>query len=229
MADRESAKIGPTANREFDGQFQAGRTALLVVDMQRAWIEPGLCWQHSDSLDDDRYFYRETGQRVIPNIRKLLATARRKGVEVVHTVIQSMTADGRDCSREHQLAPIYLAPGYEAARPIAEVAPANDELVLARTAWCVFGSTNLHYLLRNMGMRCLLVVGIMTDQSVRLVAREGFELGYRVTCLSDACAAGSKDRHGRALSSLTRCATIEDTDSVLAALRALPPTPRALV
>ena len=65
--------------------FEPGRTALLILDMQRIWLEPRLCWNQM-SWPDDHPFYIETSQRVIPNTQQLLATARRKGVEVVHVI-----------------------------------------------------------------------------------------------------------------------------------------------
>ena len=65
--------------------LEPGRTALLIVDMQRIWLEPGLCWSQA-LWPENHYFYSETSQHTIPIIQKLLATARRKGVEVIHVI-----------------------------------------------------------------------------------------------------------------------------------------------
>jgi nicotinamidase-related amidase len=207
--------------------FEPGRTALLILDMQRVWLEPRLCCTQNP-WPDDHYFYAETSHHTIPNIQKLLATARRKGVEVIHVITQSLTVDGRECSSEHKLAPIHIAPGSPIAKPIAAVAPLDDEIVLTKTAWAAFSATNLDYLLQNMGIDCLILAGVMTDQCIDSSAREGVELGYHVTCVGDACAAASAERHRNALKALSGLCSIADSDAVSWRLRSLPPFPRAV-
>jgi len=92
-----------------DGPFDLEKTALLVVDMQRIWLEPGLDPDHADR-GPDHYFYVQTRERVIPNHVRLLAAARSAGVEVIHTIIQSLTENGRDRSLDHKLTPIHVPP-----------------------------------------------------------------------------------------------------------------------
>ncbi len=68
-----------------------------------------------------------TGRRqtqTIPNQERLLAAARANGVEVVHTIIQSLTEDGRDRSLDHKLTPIHVAPSL-ARRPAGPIARAG--------------------------------------------------------------------------------------------------------
>jgi nicotinamidase-related amidase len=206
--------------------LEPGRTALLVLDMQRIWLEPGQCWSHS-LWPDDHYFYSETSRHTIPAIQQLLATARRKGMEVIHVITQSLTSDGRECSKEHKLAPIHIGPGSDIARPVAAVAPVNDEIVLTKTSWAAFSATNLDYLLQNMGIDCVLVTGIMTDQCIDMTVREGIELGYHMTCVSDACAAASLERHKSTLKALSSICSVSDSNAVSWRLRSLPPTPKA--
>src|SRR5258708_14353244 len=64
-----------------DAPYQPGQTALLLVDMQRIWLEPGLGTTHAKWNPQD-YFYRETATRVIPNQVELLTAARRAGIDV---------------------------------------------------------------------------------------------------------------------------------------------------
>lgn len=207
--------------------FEPGRTALLILDMQRIWLEPRLCWNQI-SWPDDHPFYLETSRRVIPNMQQLLATARRKGVEVLHVITQSLTADGRECSCEHKLAPIHVPPGSPKAKPIAAVAPIDDEIVLTKTSWAAFSATNLDYLLQNMGIDCLVMAGIMTDECVEMSAREAVELGYQVTCVSDACAALNPEKHKNSLKALSGLCSVADSNTVSWRLRSLPPTPKAV-
>jgi nicotinamidase-related amidase len=180
-----------------DAPFVAGQTALLLIDMQRIWLEPGSP-AHPD-WDPDHYFYRETAQRAIPNQVKLLQAAREAGVEVLHTIIQSLTLDGRDRSLDHKLTPIHVSPRDPLGLPVAPLVPADDEILLPKTSSGVFNSTNIHYVLRNLGVQQLVVAGIMTDQCVDMAVRDGADLGYRVTCVADACAAKTQERHDNAL------------------------------
>ncbi|MER8834652.1 N-formylglutamate amidohydrolase [Mesorhizobium sp. M0909] len=60
--------------------FRAGATALLLVDMQRVWLEPGADPAHPER-GPDHYFYRQTASQTIPNQERLLAAARANGVE----------------------------------------------------------------------------------------------------------------------------------------------------
>ena len=68
-----------------------------------------------------------------------------------------------------------------------EIAPADDEMIFRKTSSSVFISTNIDYVLRNLGMRSLIVTGIMTDQCVESAVRDACDLGYLVTLVTDAC------------------------------------------
>jgi nicotinamidase-related amidase len=203
-----------------DAPYQKGRTALLLVDMQRVWLEPGLDPDHAD-WGPDHYFYRETRTRTIPNNEKLLKAAREAGVEVIHTIIQSLTEDGRDRSLDHKLTPIHLPKSAPEALPIPSLAPVGDEILLPKTSSGVFNSTNIHYLLRNMGIQQLVISGIMTDQCVDMAVRDAADHGYLVTCVSDACASPTPERHEGALRAFGGYCWVADTATVTARFNAL--------
>jgi nicotinamidase-related amidase len=200
--------------------FRAGETALLLVDMQRVWLEPGADPSHPER-GPDHYFYRQTGSQTIPNQERLLSAARANGVEVVHTIIQSLTEDGRDCSLDHKLTPIHIAPSRPEGLPVPSLAPVGDEIVLPKTSSGVFNSTNIDYVLKNLGVRYLIVVGIMTDQCVDMAVRDAADRGYLVTCVSDACAAANQDRHDGALKAFGGYCWVTDTDTVVARFEGL--------
>lgn len=181
-----------------DAPWIAGRTALLVVDMQRIWLEPGRNPHHPEwTAEHD--FHRRTATQTIPNLARLLTAARRGGAEVVHTIIQSLTADGRDRSLDHKLSDLHVAPGDPNGRPVGPLEPAPDEILLPKTSSGVFNSTNIDYVLRNLGVEFLVVTGIMTDQCVDMAVRDAADRGYAVTCVADACAAVTAERHEAAL------------------------------
>ncbi len=206
-----------------DAPYQPGQTALLLVDMQRIWLEPGLGTTHAKWSPQD-YFYRETATRVIPNQVELLTAARRAGIEVIHTIVRSLTQNGRDRSLDHKLTPIHLPPDAPEALPIPALAPANDEILLPKTSSGVFNSTNLNYLLRNLGTRFLIVAGILTDQCVDMAVRDGADLGYMVTCVGDACAAPTPERHEHALRAFSGYCWTAGTAGIVARLDVLATT-----
>jgi nicotinamidase-related amidase len=70
--------------------------------------------------------------------------------------------------------------------------------------------------LKNIGIRYLIVVGIMTDQCVDMAVRDAADRGYLVTCVSDACAAGTPERHDGALRAFGGYCWIADTTRIQA-------------
>lgn len=203
-----------------DEAYRAGETAILLVDMQRIWLEPGADPAHPERGPDD-YFFRQTASKTIPNQERLLKAARANGVEVIHTIIQSLTENGRDRSLDHKLTPIHVAPSRPEGLPVPSLAPVGDEILLPKTSSGVFNSTNIDYVLKNLGIRYLIVVGIMTDQCVDMAVRDGADRGYLVTCVADACATRTPERHDTALKAFGGYCWIADTDTVLARIEAL--------
>jgi nicotinamidase-related amidase len=202
-----------------DEAYRPGQTALLLIDLQRAWLEPGADPDHPGKAED--YFYRETASRVIPNSERLLKAARANGVEVIHTIIRSLTRDGRDRGLDHKMTPIHLGPDDPLALPVPSLMPVGDEILLPKTSSGVFNSTNIHYLLRNLGIKYLVVAGIMTDQCVDMAVRDGADLGYMITCVNDACAAKTQQRHETALKAFGGYCWTADTATVAARFAAL--------
>lgn len=210
--------IDPVGQR--NEPYRRGETAILVVDMQRIWLEPGADPSHPER-GADHYFYRHTAAETIPNQERLLKAARANGVEVVHTIIQSLTEDGRDRSLDHKLTPIHVPPSLKEGLPVPSLAPAADEIMLPKTSSGVFNSTNIDYVLRNLGIRYLIVVGIMTDQCVDMAVRDAADRGYLVTCVSDACASVTRERHETALGAFGGYCWVADTDTVVARIESV--------
>lgn len=203
-----------------DGPFSAGETALLLVDMQQIWLEPGADPSHPER-GPDHYFYRQTAAQTIPNQERLLQAARANGVEVLHTIIQSLTEDGRDRSLDHKLTPIHIPPSDPKGLPPTSLAPVGDEIMIPKTSSGVFNSTNIDYVLKNLGIRHLIVAGILTDQCVDMTVRDGADRGYLVTCVSDACASVTQERHDTALKAFGGYCWVTDTNTVIARIEVL--------
>lgn len=166
--------------------------ALLLVDLQH-----GTCGdaQPRPRPDFDRRFRAVT----LPAAMRALALARAAGLEVIHTVIADLTADGRDRSLDYKRCGMGFPPGSRAAQVIPELLPLADELVLPKSSSSPFSSTSLDYLLRNIGIRTLVVAGLLTDQCIDHTVKDAADRGYRVVCLTDACQAETPERHEQAL------------------------------
>ncbi|QQZ44105.1 cysteine hydrolase [Pseudomonas sp. SK3(2021)] len=200
-----------------DLPFTLDRTALLLVDMQRAWLEPQL--DPHLQVPDAEYFLKRTREQVIPNQQKLLTAMRGARQNVLHTIIESLTADGRDRSLDHKLSDMHLPKGSPQAAIIDPLVAQVNEIVLPKTSSGVFNSTNIDYVLRNLQTRHLIVAGIVTDQCVDMAVRDAADRGYLVTLVEDACATYTDARHQACLNAIKGYCWITDTRTVLDRLR----------
>lgn len=206
-----SSEMGGTLARYEgrDRKLVARRTAVLVVDAQNAEFEP-------DILDRYPEFAENLKNRALAAMKRLVEGARANGVEIIYTVIEALTRDGRDRSLDHKLSNILVPRGSPLAKVIAEVAPAEDEIVLAKTSSGVFNSTNLDYVLRNLGIENVIVAGFVTDQCVDMAIRDGADRGYYMVCAADACAAYSEERHATALRAFGGYCRTQTVEEILA-------------
>ena len=191
-----------------DRQIVRGRAALLVIDVQNGTF--GAAQEKSKPE-----FHAAAKDRVIQNLRRLLAAFRRGRLEVIYTIIENLTEDGRDRSLDYKLSGMSVAKGSWEAQIVAEVAPERDELVLPKTSSSAFNSTNLDYLLRNIGIEDVFVTGFLTDQCIDHAVKDGADRGYYMTCIHDACAAETEARHAAALSCFKGYCRMHSTDEVL--------------
>ena len=182
---------------------ELGRTALLVIDMQNYTARPD-GGEYRGMPETDReathgLFFRTLRETTLPNIRRLLDACRAAGIEIIYTVIESLTKDGRDLSLDYKISGLVVTRGSWDAQVLDQIAPADDDIMLSKTSSSVFISTNIDYVLRNLGVRYLIVCGGLTDQCVDSAIRDACDLGYLVTCATDACATLTQDRHDWAL------------------------------
>jgi nicotinamidase-related amidase len=191
----------------------AGRTALLVIDMQnydasRRWALIGTRGTGTPEASSAYYYDRIEGT-VVPAIRGLLEVFRSKGLPVLHAVLASALPGAPDMPplwrlRFSQHAEDSGRPYVpEAARPemaiIPELTPLPGEPVLTKVTGSAFLSTNLHPLLANRGIRSLVTCGVWLNSCVEDTVRTGADLGYLVTLAEDASAAPDPRFHEAAV------------------------------
>jgi nicotinamidase-related amidase len=179
-------------------EIRAGTTALLIVDMQRhSAHRDGATFQkvRTAGFEDVARGFGERLDLIVPNIRRLQDAFRGAGLEVIHVRIASMTADGRDRGPSHKKLGHAAAPNSLDAEILPELAPAGDELVFNKTAGSVFCSTNIEYVLRNLGITTLVVTGIVTTGCVHTAVTDAADRGFHVILVEDGCGALVPEMH----------------------------------
>ena len=205
--------------------IQHHNTALLCIDIQYLDAAPGYgVFANATSsglpAEAQAYYFDRLDNAVLPNVRRLQDTFRANRLEVIHTRIQSMTQDGRDRGPGHKRLGLHAAPGSKEAQFLPAIMPQGDEIIINKTASGVFTSTNLEYILRNLGITGLFVVGVYSNECVSTAVRDACDLGFYVTLISDAIATVTpelqqatittmKDRYARVMSTTEALAEIE--------------------
>ena len=113
-----------------DRPIVKGRAALLIIDVQNGVIGPAQATSKPE-------FHAAASARVIPNIRRLLDAFRAAHLEVIYTMIENLTEDGRDCSLDYKLSSFNIAKGSWEAHIIDEIAPQSEQE--ARSRWTLTG------------------------------------------------------------------------------------------
>jgi nicotinamidase-related amidase len=201
----------PTHELTRDRPIVKGRAALLIIDVQNG------SWSSAKAIK--RPEHQAAAARAIPNIRRLLDAFRGAGLEVVYTVMENLTADGRDRSLDYKLSGIDIAKGSWEAKVIDDIAPDGDEIGLPKTSSSEFNPTKLDYLLRNIGIDVVFVVGFHTYKCIDHAVMDGADRGYYVTCVHDACAAETEALHQAAISCFKGYCRLLSTAEALALVR----------
>ncbi|MGD1927285.1 MAG: isochorismatase family cysteine hydrolase [Paracoccaceae bacterium] len=201
------------------------QSALLFIDVQNfcARRDGGEFKELPEDEFDRKYgwFFEELEGRVIPNMARIQAACREAGIEVMYTTIECLTLDGRDRSLDYKITGFHVPKGSWDGRVIDQIAPQGDEIVLPKTSSSVFVSTHIDYVLRNLGVRQVVLAGLVTDQCVESAIRDACDLGYLVTQVTDACLTYSQERHDHSLRTIKGYCRQVDTDALVAELEAL--------
>ncbi|HXV75343.1 MAG TPA: isochorismatase family cysteine hydrolase [Candidatus Polarisedimenticolaceae bacterium] len=198
--------------------LRARNVALLCIDLQYLDAAPGHgVFREAEKsgvpLEAQAFYFSTLEHTVLPNVRRLQDVFRDHRLEVIHVRICSLTRDGRDRSTGHRRLGLLAAPGSREADFIERVAPLGDEIVINKTASGVFNSTNIEYVLRNIGVDSLFVTGVYTDECISTTVRDANDRGFFVTVIEDGCATVTPDRHDFTIATLrdryTRVLTTE--------------------
>ena len=181
-------------------------TALLFIDVQNFGAHRKgaefVNMPEAELAEKYGWYFEELESRVIPNMQQLQQASRAAGLEVMYTTIESLTLDGRDRSLDYKITGFNVPKGAWDGKVIDALAPGADEIVLPKSSSSVFVSTHIDYVLRNLGIKQLVISGLITDQCVESAIRDACDLGYLVTQATDACLTYSPERHENSISAV---------------------------
>ena len=173
-------------------EFVPATCALLIIDMQRDFLEPG---GFGEMLGNDVSRLRRT---IEPN-RRLLAAWRAQGLQVLHTreghrpdlgcLPRSKKIRGRSPTTIGDPGPMgrILVRGELGHDLIPELYPLPNEAVIDKPGKGAFYATDLHAILQNRGIQQLVVTGVTTEVCVNTTVREANDRGYDCLVVSDCC------------------------------------------
>jgi nicotinamidase-related amidase len=221
VTDRElQERLWALLSKPYEPDLIAATTALLCIDLQYMDAHPdhGLGAKAkvlgiADFLDD---YWQRVHELVIPNVVRLQEAARTHGVEVIHVHVASMTRDGRDNSQRLRRMGTVWPRHTKDAEFLPEVAPRDDEIVISKVTSSPFNSTNIDRVLRNLGIRDVIIVGVVTNGCIEATVRSASELDYGVYLIEDATAAMGSQLHEHAILSMSyKDAAVTTTGAML--------------
>lgn len=179
--------------KPYDYKFVPKCTALIVIDMQRDFIEPG---GFGEALGNDV----SQLEAAVPVVGSLLDLARSLSMVIIHTR-ESHQLDLSDCppSKRSRGDPIYrigdqgpmgrvLIRGEPGNDIVPELQPIKGEMVIDKPGKGAFYGTDLHVRLQQLGITHLMLSGVTTEVCVQTSMREANDRGYECLLIEDATA-----------------------------------------
>lgn len=154
--------------------------AVLVIDMLNDFV--------TGSLKCDR------ASKIIPNIKKLLEVARKKGIPIIYCNDAHYEVDF-EISRwgPHALK------GTKGAEVVPELKPSERDFIVEKHAYSGFYETGLDPLLRSLKVSTLILTGLHTNVCVRHTAADAFFRGYKIIVVKDCVEAFTQEDHEQGL------------------------------
>jgi nicotinamidase-related amidase len=201
----------------MDPQERLRDPALLIVDMQNDFVRRGAPLEVPEA------------RATLPAHRRLIAAARRRGLPVVYTKFLSHQEDHllwewspqcrpptKCCWKGHHRYYEDVGRELECTDVVEEIYPEPGDAIIEKYGYGAFHATLLAPLLRDRGVRSLLVTGTVTQICVEETAREAFHHGFRTTLVADAVSSYAPDLHAATLKNFAmKFGWVEDSGTLI--------------
>jgi len=157
------------------------KPAVLVIDMLNDFVTGALKCERASGI--------------IPNIKRLVETARQKSVPVIYA--NDTHLHGID--KEFKIWKPHAVSGTHGAQVIDELKPAETDYVIHKRRYSAFFATDLDLLLRELSIDTLILTGLVTNVCVQHTAADAFFRGYKILVPEDCVEAVDKETHETAL------------------------------
>ncbi len=169
-------------------KFSPKDSALLVIDMQRCFLER------------ESHAFLPTSESMLGNVERLVAGYRDRSLPVIftrHAVLpdENLGAMGRwwkDRIRNED----------PMSHIVSSLRPRDNEIVLRKSKYNAFVGTDLEAELKRLGVRQLIITGVMTHLCCETTAREAFTRDFDVFVVIDGMASSSEDLHVSSLKTM---------------------------
>jgi len=220
-ADVEERVIQRRGRLHAYESLDPARTALVVVDMQNAFVKEGA-----------GHAYVEEAASTCPNINRLADALRGAGgtvVWILNTVTKESLESWSHFHRELSTAAGFkrrtesMSEGAHGHELYETLKPAENDLMVRKSRYSAFiqGSSDLDQVLRSRGIDTVLITGTATNVCCESSARDAMMLNYRTLMVSDACSASTDDQHAATLySSIINFGDVQTTDEVVSLIQA---------
>jgi nicotinamidase-related amidase len=177
----------------YEFTFEPDHTALLVIDMQRDFVDPG---GFGEALGNDVSQLRQ----ILPALQRVLEAARAAGIDVIHTreghrpdladLAPAKRARGRLDTGIGDVGPMgrILVRGEYGHDIVDELKPLPSEPVIDKPGKGAFYATDLDAILHGRSITHLIVTGVTAEVCVQTTVREANDRGYECLVLSDGIA-----------------------------------------
>jgi nicotinamidase-related amidase len=201
----------------MDLQERLRDPALLIVDMQNDFVRVGAPLEVPEA------------RATIPAHRRLIEGARRRGLPVIYTKFLSRPEyyllwewspqcrpPTKCCWKGHRRFYEDADRELDCSDVVEEIYPELGDTIVEKYGYGAFHETPLASLLRDLGVRSLLVTGTVTQICVEETAREAFHHGFRTTLVADAVSSYAPDLHAATLKNFAmKFGWVEDSGTLL--------------
>jgi ureidoacrylate peracid hydrolase len=194
--------------------------ALLIVDMQKDFCEPGFGAERAGRDIS-------AARTAIPQIARLLEAARAARVRVAHVGFSTLPGHLSDSGpwlaqrrRSTFSSDALCLHGSEGAAFVDALSPRAGEWVVSKHRYSAFTGTDLDLLLRSRGVRTLVIAGVSTNACIESTLRAGFELDYYICVPPDAVGSWDRVLHDATIANVDhRFGITPDIDTIIGAWR----------